>query len=844
MNLRRGMAALLWGTFAVLARGAEEEPAAAAGLSLSGAVGFSETSGHARPNRFCPVTIALDNRGEPFTGEIAVKSLLDSDQAFEPRLVFYCEAGMRSVKHYSGIFFIRPGEESLVAELRAGGRILAEAHLPIRLIPETRKTVLVLAGKEGALPRLAATQGLPDRRRSVIYGAAAQLPGHWRGYDSIDAVVIDGVSLDGIQESQIEALRIYLESGGRMLVGTGGQWQVIENSFLRDWLPVEMKETVVIPSPLPTRPEDRATTAPRPTMLACRSAIRKGESEAWDCWDPAPVWAAEGVEHALDFPLLIEARRGAGSLLFLACRLSDAPLSESANMEWLYGDLCRERPPGVIEALEARADRIDQELKGKSLLPLPGAGTVGGAFAVYLGLFLPGLFLLLDWWKGRVWAWAAMPLGFAAAAAALFSHAQSEAGRDRFFVQMAVAESMAGAPEARGRSFANLYSPFTETYQVRSGEKGALFLPMPGALLRGAPRILFPYSLEPQAMLRQLELPARAARSFQLDYRAAAGALGGATALYFSRAAAQSASDPFVWEIENETIEGEIRNESAAPLLDAALIALGRAQQLGDLAPGQAAPVRMDLRSGAPLREWAGYAAPQQTAAALGVEASLIQGSKSILAEAGAPAGEALLIGRLEAPPNLFALGKGGSGMVRSAKATSAAWRIGRYPLKVRGGMIHLEMSDFAVDVWTRSEFRFPWAARETHYLADIEQGTNAIWTVRLQPWMELLTESGLGADAGAAVVARASGSLADNWGGPMEWFNFREGRWVDAPRPAGTRRMLPSRQANAARRGTGPFAEDIVDPRCGAVWLRLSGDSFMLKDIDLHLSMNYRMAP
>ncbi|MCX7013647.1 MAG: hypothetical protein NTW86_14005, partial [Candidatus Sumerlaeota bacterium] len=158
-------------------------------VSLEGVVGFSPKSGQARPGCFTPVHVQLTTKGEPFRGEIVVRSIAQKPQAFDPLLAFPCEVGINTVKRFSDIFYVRDSDQTLLAELWVKGKKIGETHMGLEMIPASRHTILALAEADGRLDHLAAAGNpLPARRRKVIYGLAEYLPTHSRGYDGDDSV--------------------------------------------------------------------------------------------------------------------------------------------------------------------------------------------------------------------------------------------------------------------------------------------------------------------------------------------------------------------------------------------------------------------------------------------------------------------------------------------------------------------------------------------------------------------------------------------------------------------------------------------------------------------------------
>jgi hypothetical protein len=864
----RGLAILFRNTpilviFLVFAQGlfaAEEaiDPGAAKDkIQLEGIAGFGPGAGFARHGRYIPAHIELTAEGEPFAGEIVVRSiaqrktLVETKRVYEPLLTIPFEAGIHSAKRFSDVFPARREDESLVAELWSDGGKLAEVHMALTQIPEGRMTILALGEAPGRLKHLGSTEhALPSRRRTVISGDIDYLPAHRMGYDAIDAVVFDGASVGRMRDNQIGALKDFLFSGGRVIVCSGSLWQQIDGTFLEELLPVELDETVKIPSPMPTLDTDRPTTAAIPEMLVCRAPLREPESGAEVLWQPEGFWHDRGIEHEIDFPLCVRRSYGAGSLAFLAFRLDEELVRECPYLDALCAMLFDHRPESLLGRLaDDSAGLIFSELGNKTLLPLPAPDAVIGAFSLYLFVFLPGLFFLVRSYKGVLWAWGALPLGFVAAAAAIFSYGRSEATRNRAFVQLSFVESSASAPLANGRTFSNIYTPSADRFLIKAKKESDFFLPLQAEPDNSPPGESEPFrfSSRPEATVQGFEISARASRTFQTDYTREVPRPAKSGELTYARDSKPEDADPFSWTVAKETLAGTVVNETDTVLHEAALIGLGRVQKLGDLRVGQEVPVGLDSRKGAPLEEWTMGQSKTGTSVDLGATMALVRSGRQVLASHLQVYGEALLVGWTEDNlSEITAASERFSTVASESAATNATWRIVRYPTVVRGGQIRFDTKDFRIDSWNSAEEKFDWDKRGDYYVIVETINENEEWTVRFRPRIGLRA----GSEQEKTAIADAWGSITGDLNGNMDLYDFKQGRWAPAPPPINGRRILlqkpnvPTGARKPRENSAMVFGDDVVDPVTGEIWLRLSGEPFLLKDARIDIALNYKMMP
>ena len=832
----------------------EAETAAAPDkIQLEGVVGFGPRAGFARGGCYIPVHIELTTQGEPFSGEFVVrsisqrKSLVQKKPPYEALLTVPFEVGIHTVKRFSDVFPTKSDDESLVVELWRDGEKLAETHMALTQIPEGRMTILALEEEPGRLKHLGSTEHLlPSRRRTVISGEIDYMPTHRMGYDSIDAVVFDGASIGRMREDQIEALKDYLFSGGRVVVCSGSLWQKVEGTFLEELLPVEMDETIKIPSPFSVAQADIAAATSIPEMLVCRAPLREMESGVETLWDPNTDWQRWGVDHDIDFPLCVRRSYGGGSLVFLAYRLDEELVRNYPRLEDICTMLFDHRPESLLGRLaEDSAGLIFSELANKTLLPIPSPDAVLGAFAIYLFLFLPGLFFLVRSYKGKLWAWAALPVGFIAAAVAIFSYGRTEATRNRAFVQLSFVESAASAPLVNGRTFSNIYTPSADKFLIRAKNPSDLFLPLQAYPENSQPGVSEPFrfSSRPEAAIRGFEISARASRTFQADYTRKAPSPLNTGNLIYDRTSVQMPGDPFEWRTVGENLSGTVANETDTVLHDAALIGLGRVQTLGDLAVGQVVPVDHGWRKGDVIEVWAKKHTKTDTSVDLGATMALVRSGRKVMAEHLHVPGEALLVGWTEDNPSeMTATSERFSTVASESAATNATWRMVRYPIVVRGGWIHLETADFQIDSWNAAEEKFDWDKRENYDLIVDTVGVRGMeeWMIRFRPRIGLRAARESMNDA----VGAAWGSIKDDVKGKMEIYNVKLGQWVAAPPQHKGRRILlpPIDESKRKQNGSAVFGSDVVDPVTGEIWLRLSGEGYLLSDAQIDIALNYRL--
>ncbi|HET7597148.1 MAG TPA: hypothetical protein VFK15_09475, partial [Burkholderiales bacterium] len=168
-------------------------PAAAAGdLDITAVVGFADTFS---PGHWTPLEVTVANRGQDLNGEIAV-DVTGGDELQGPLFITSyrrrLELHRDTRKRFQFTVLPQSVSQPLVIRVRAQGRELSRTAVDLRKRFIAERAILVLS-RNANLDYL--NEGSADGLR-VLYPHPERLPAHWRGYDAVEAVVVQGMSLD------------------------------------------------------------------------------------------------------------------------------------------------------------------------------------------------------------------------------------------------------------------------------------------------------------------------------------------------------------------------------------------------------------------------------------------------------------------------------------------------------------------------------------------------------------------------------------------------------------------------------------------------------------------------
>jgi hypothetical protein len=297
----------------------------------------------------------------------------------------------------------------------------------------------------------------------VLYPHPELLPVHWRGYDAVAAIVVHGVSLERLSDTQYDALHKWIAQGGILAVSGGPDYALLRSPRLSAFLP----------------------GAPLGMTRIDGSVLQRAFSASLDVSRPVYVnrlgpFRGRASLSAGTVPLIVEHALGLGRVLYLTFDVAGPPFDRWDGMRELWRESLR-LPPAADLSLSAPEPVLGNPLMsliraGSTNFPSPA--TVFYFLALYLGLLLAGYWFSVREtqrrWLAPLWSWAA-PVLFAAAAWLLFGPTMFPRGATA--VAAALIEPFPGS----------IYARLALDVGVYSNRSGALHLEY-----RGAEPVLYP----------------------------------------------------------------------------------------------------------------------------------------------------------------------------------------------------------------------------------------------------------------------------------------------------------------------------------------------------------------
>ena len=364
-------------------------------------------------------------------------------------------------------------DQNVVASRRFSLDELKEDHT---FLPATARLTLVPFW-EGATGGESKTSSLPeiDRNYSDVVAVLTdfrQLPNQWIGYESVRTMIItptpEALQIDDQQQRAIEE---WVRLGGRLIITGGSNFDAkFQERVLGDLSPGEFIEQVAVTDTgsieLFTQNNEQLVKTGGPDLLV--TAIE-------------PAKDRRVVAQAGDAPLLVHWLHGLGKVSFLSLDLTSEPVSswpgrknllsltiepagiqtESKAEELAGGRMSHIGFTDIVGQLRAGMDQF----RSVSFITFTLVALLVGVFILAIG---PGDFFFLKKITGRMeWTWVTFSLiciSFSLLAWFLSTRLKAP---DTQVNQVEIIDVDAATGLVRGNLWAHIYSPNTQTYDIR-----------------------------------------------------------------------------------------------------------------------------------------------------------------------------------------------------------------------------------------------------------------------------------------------------------------------------------------------------------------------------------------
>lgn len=344
-----------------------------------------------------------------------------------------------------------------------------------------RELILSL-GKSIGVEQAVTRRGRVSDRGTVVHSLdeAHSLPETWLGYESVAAVVAstsDATWVEQMSDAQLEALRTWVELGGRLIlcVGSRGAELVSSSGRLAAFAPGDFREVAVmlrgssLESYTGSAGQLDSDSVPRGIPLTVLGNVR-GKTDLVDAAPSGPR------------PLIIRAPLGLGRVTFVGLDLDLPPFTEWDGRSRLVDRVLREatgrqdiraEDAGPGHSVQFGYEDMSGQLRS-AMDQYPGVTMVAfswiaGLVLLYVILIGPvDFFLLRDGLKRMHWTWISFPLVVLAFVAGTRMLNERLQGGDLKLNQLDLIDIDASTSTVRGTSWAQIYSPVSARYDIEA----------------------------------------------------------------------------------------------------------------------------------------------------------------------------------------------------------------------------------------------------------------------------------------------------------------------------------------------------------------------------------------
>jgi hypothetical protein len=543
--------------------------------------------GIGKASGWMPIEVELRNDGPDIDGEVQI-FVTDSTATrgtYTRAPALYTAPAIlprRSHKRLTLEAELRATGQRIQARLVEGGAILAEQDVPLTRVAAGDLLCGVLSRTGPAFDFLPGLDLPPPLRRArIAHLEVSDLPIRPQLLASLDCLIFDNIATGAMLQGQKDALASWVSAGGLLVVIGGPTWQRTVNALPAELLPVKVTGLTSLNDLSALAEFGREPIADVGPWLVSQATITDGNA----------VLEQDGV------PLIAAARRGSGTVMYLAADPTTEPLRSWPGTPRLWRYVLAHGAGGVglsssvTSSFSGWGRTPRNALVDISPLSGPTPGWMMAALALYAVVVGPLNYLFVRRIGRPGWSLVTIPLITGVAAIGTFTLASAVREGDSILNKVSLVRGSPQAP-AFGRTYVSVLSRQESFYDIKASETSLIS------------SLFFPFPRDPSVQgqdwaLRVTGGPSPAVDDLQLT----GGTLGTFMVDGQMPLLGRFESD---LKIEGRQLVGTITNGLGATLFDAALVLDYQVTRVGDLRPGETREVAMNLGQTAS----AGYGPP------------------------------------------------------------------------------------------------------------------------------------------------------------------------------------------------------------------------------------------
>jgi len=447
--------------------------------------------GAAKSLLWTPITVQISNpTDENIEGILVIQP--DNDKPFLAKCAAKVMLPAHSKKLYHAYIRLSDFGSILTVSLVRGSGIYGTKR--IKIDPCSRDDKLVVSvGRRAARLNFLNGETVPaSQQRSSTLGYASSpgaaeatirigsisptaLPNRPAAYEAVDVMILSELIPAATNPKALKALAMWVASGGILVIPTGANYRLYQNSFYDELLPVTVEGVIDMPS-MNALSKLGKSPFPAGPVTVVKSTVKK---------DVGRVIVAEG-----GVPLVVERSYGSGLVIFLAFDHLSSPFKDWSGQVEFWKSIIR-RPTGlpIAKSIAKNADDLyldqnysyynynPQYLLGANSLEnvvahnpsvkVPSFTSIGLFLFSYIMLLVPINYLVLKRIRRLELAWVTTPAIVVLFVMGAYVMGYTMKGSELKFRQATFIEGRSGERFARVLTAGLLFSPARRTYDLQ-----------------------------------------------------------------------------------------------------------------------------------------------------------------------------------------------------------------------------------------------------------------------------------------------------------------------------------------------------------------------------------------
>ncbi|MGI8929662.1 MAG: hypothetical protein ACR2H0_09415, partial [Candidatus Limnocylindrales bacterium] len=408
--------------------------------------------GHVRPGAWTAVNVLVENDGPAVTGELRIRGTQQTQSQYGVEADLPTGARQRFTLYAQTALF----GSRVNIDLVSGEQVVATQQVKITSHEAYSPIVAVVAEKpEGLLPAVTDAMVNPNvSTATVIRLALADLPPRVEAWAAIDRLVWQDVDAANLTREQLDALRLWVGAGGRLIILGGATGGGTIRGFNRDGeilLPFDPAKTIDVP------PADLGgILGSLPTTATAVPALS-------GTLDHGTVLARSG-----DDVIAAETGYGRGSVTLVGFNPAEPWIAEGSASDVLWHRLLPQTSGPALNPLAVTDDsQIVYALQNLPSIDLPPIEQLFVLLIAYIALIGPINYLILRRLDRREWAWVTIPALVVVFAVGSYGLGATLKGSDVIVNQITVVRAAQGTGRGIGQAYIGIYSPSRRSFDVR-----------------------------------------------------------------------------------------------------------------------------------------------------------------------------------------------------------------------------------------------------------------------------------------------------------------------------------------------------------------------------------------